>query len=58
MGRRIMTRIRLQYVHEFVDRHGKVRRYFRRPGSKSVSLPGLPGTVEFMNAYSACVGRS
>ena len=53
-----MTRIRLQYVHEFVDRHGKVRRYFRRPGSKSVSLPGLPGTVEFMNAYSACVGRS
>ncbi len=50
-----MTHIRLQYVHEFVDRHGKPRRYFRRPGSKSVALPGLPGSVEFMNAYQAAL---
>jgi hypothetical protein len=25
-----MTRIRLDYVHEFLNRHGRVRRYFRR----------------------------
>ena len=27
-----MTRIRLDYIHQYVDRHGKIRRYFRRPG--------------------------
>ena len=25
-----MTRIKLEYVHEYRDRHGKVRRYVRR----------------------------
>jgi integrase len=34
---------------------GKVRYYFRRPKSRSVKLPGLPGSVEFMNAYQAAV---
>jgi integrase len=48
-----MARIRLSYVHEFLDRHGKVRRYFRRPGFKQVPLPGLPGSAEFMETYSA-----
>jgi integrase len=46
-----MTKIRLSYVHEYRDRHGKLRRYVRRPGSRSVILPGLPGTPEFMQAY-------
>jgi integrase len=46
-----MTRFKLQYVHEFMDRHGKVRRYFRRPGFKQAPLPGLPGSAEFMAAY-------
>lgn len=46
-----MTRLRLDYIHEFHDRHGKVRRYFRRPGSKQIPLPGLPGSEEFMAAY-------
>jgi enterobacteria phage integrase len=50
-----MTRIRLRYVNEFVDRHGKVRYYFRRPGSRSVKLPGLPGSIEFMDAYQAAL---
>src|ERR1700736_6991356 len=50
-----MARIRLHYVNEFVDRHGKVRYYFRRPGSRSVKLPGLPGSIEFMDAYQAAV---
>lgn len=47
-----MTRIKLPYIHEFCDRHGVVRRYFRRPGFKRVPLPGLPGSSEFMQAYS------
>jgi integrase len=48
-----MTRIKLAYVHEFIDRHGHVRRYFRRPGFKLIPLPGLPGSTEFMAAYQA-----
>jgi integrase len=46
-----MAKIRLEYVHEFRDRHGHVRRYLRRPGFKRAALPGLPGSVEFMAAY-------
>ncbi len=46
-----MTRIKLQFVNSFRDRHGRLRHYFRRPGCKSVALPGLPGSVEFMEAY-------
>src|SRR5215469_16243483 len=51
MGWRRMTRIKLDYVHEYRDRHGKLRRYFRRPGFKQIALPGLPGSSEFMAAY-------
>jgi hypothetical protein len=50
-----MTRIRLDYVHEFRDRRGRVRRYFRRPGYKQMPLPGLPGSAEFMEAYQAAL---
>lgn len=50
-----VTSFRLRYVHEFRDRHGKVRRYFRRPGYKTVPLLGLPGSAEFMDAYRAAV---
>jgi enterobacteria phage integrase len=50
-----MTRIKLRYVNEFIDRHGKVRYYFRRPGSRSVPLRGLPGSIEFMDAYQAAL---
>lgn len=28
-----------------------MRHYFRRPGSKAIALPGLPGSAEFMEAY-------
>lgn len=52
-----MTRIRLDYVHEFVDRHGKARRYVRRNG-KRTPLPGLPGSAEFMAAYEAAITDS
>ena len=46
-----MTRIRLDYVHECRDRHGTLRRYFRRPGFKRIALRGAPGSDEFMTAY-------
>lgn len=46
-----MTRIKLKYIHEYRNRHGKVHRYFRRKGSPVVRLPGLPGSPEFMEAY-------
>jgi hypothetical protein len=48
-----MTRIRLKHVHEFIDRHGKRRFYFRPRLGKQVPLPGLPGSDEFMGAYRA-----
>ena len=50
-----MTRIRLQYVNSFRDRHGRLRHYFRRPGCKAVALPGLPGSTEFMVSYQAAL---
>ena len=50
-----MARIKLHYVNEYIDRHGKIRRYVRVPGSRGVKLPGLPGSVEFMAAYQAAI---
>ena len=52
-----MTRIKLAYVHEFIDRHGKPRFYFRR-GGKRVALPGSPFSTEFENAYRALLDGS
>jgi hypothetical protein len=46
-----VSRIKLKYVHEFVDRHGKARFYLRRAGFRRVPLPGIPGSAEFMDAY-------
>jgi integrase len=50
-----MARVRLDFVHTFRDRHGKRRHYFRRRGFKSATLPGLPGSAEFMEAYQAAL---
>lgn len=50
-----MTAIRLQYVHRFRDRHGRMRFYFRRAGHARVALPGLPGSAAFMTAYQAAL---
>jgi integrase len=44
------------YVHGYVDRHGKARWYFRRAGYKSIALPGLPWSTQFMAAYEAALG--
>jgi hypothetical protein len=40
-----------KFVQGFVDRHGRARFYFRRPGFERVPLPGTPWTPEFMAAY-------
>jgi hypothetical protein len=45
-------------VKAYVDRHGKARHYFRKPGYKPVALPGLPGSDEFMAAYSAALANA
>jgi len=51
-----VTRLRLQYIHEYADRHGRLRRYIRKPGCPRIALPGLPGSPEFMDAYQAALG--
>ena len=48
--------IRLKYVHAFRDRAGRMRYYFRRHGKRS-PLPGLPGSGEFMDAYSTLLSN-
>jgi integrase len=53
-----MARIKLKYVNGYANRDRKNRRvryYFRRRGSKAIPLPGLPGSEEFMAAYSAAL---
>jgi hypothetical protein len=42
-------------VQGFVDRHGRPRFYFRRPGFDRVPLPGLPWSPEFMAAYETAL---
>lgn len=46
-----MPRLRLPYVRQYTDRHGKVRTYFKRPTSANYPLPGTPGSREFREAY-------
>src|SRR5438093_5215443 len=50
-----MSRIKLKFVHAFIDRHGKARHYFRRSGFKRIPLPGLPGSAECMEAYQGAL---
>ena len=50
-----VTRLHLKHVHQFRDRHGKLRHYFRRGGSKAIPLPGLVGSEEFMAAHQAAL---
>ena len=50
MGQNLMRRPP-KFVQGFIDRNGKARFYFRRPGFKTVPLPGLPWSPEFMAVY-------
>ena len=47
--------LRLPFIHEYKDHHGRVRRYFRQRGLPRVPLPGSPGSPDFMTAYNAAV---
>jgi integrase len=48
-----MMRKAPRYTHGYIDRHGKPRWYLRRRGYKSVPLPGLPWSPEFMTIYES-----
>jgi integrase len=50
-----MATIRLKHVNSFYDRHGKRRHLVRVPGHKAKTLPGTPGSEEFMAAYHAAL---
>src|SRR5262245_16531136 len=56
MGRSGMTKIRLKYIQYFADEYGE-RHYFRRRGFKTRSLPGGPGSAEFMAAYAEALAE-
>jgi integrase len=51
-----MASIKLKYVNSFYDRHDKLRHVCRVPGRKSFTLPGLPGSAEFNEAYEDAIG--
>src|SRR5664280_2186377 len=55
MGHGRLMRRPPKYVHGFIDRFGNARFYFRRAGYKSVPLPGLPWSPEFMVCYEAAI---
>src|SRR6516225_3943066 len=52
MGRD-MAKLKLKYVNEYIDRTGKLRRYFRKNGKQLGPLPGDVGSEEFISAYAA-----
>src|SRR5579859_2177442 len=52
--RATMANIKLPYVNQYLDKTGKVRRYFRK-GATRVRLQGVPGSAEFMSAYQAAL---
>jgi len=52
MGAQV-AKIKLRYVDEYIDRTGKLRRYFRKGGKRIGPLTGEPGSEEFMAAYAA-----
>lgn len=48
-----MPRKDFPFVQRFLDRHGRLRFYFRKPGFPRVALPGPYGGPEFLAAYQA-----
>lgn len=46
-----MPRAKLKHVQQFIDRRGKLRFYFRKPGFPRVPLPGPYGSPDFLAAY-------
>ncbi|MHC2163088.1 integrase [Bradyrhizobium ottawaense] len=52
-----VAKIKLKYVNEYIDRTGKLRRYFRKNGKQLGPLNGEPGSEEFMTAYAAYLAK-
>ena len=50
-----MATIKLKHVNSFYDRHHKLRHLVRVPGQKAKTLPGAPGSEQFMAAYHAAL---
>lgn len=46
-------KIKLEHVHSFINRHGKQRYYYRRPGRPKIRLPDDPASAAFLEAYHA-----
>ena len=53
-----MTVVKLKYVDRFRDRQGQWRYYFRRGKGSRITLPGRPGTLDFMAAYQSALEAS
>ena len=51
-----MTLLKLPYVKEYRDRHGRVRRYVRRRGQPDIPLPGRPAVKNSCAPLSSRVG--
>jgi integrase len=51
------TKNKLPYAVPIFGRDGKVRWYYRKRGRKDVRLPGLFGSPEFMEAYTAAISN-
>ena len=50
-----MATIKLKHVNSFYDRHHKLRHLVRVPGQRAKTLPGVPGSELFMQAYHAAL---
>ena len=53
-----MTSVRIRFVQAWVDDEGRAHHYFRRAGYPRARLPGLPGSPEFMAAYTKAIGST
>jgi integrase len=53
-----MADITLKYVNSFDDVRGKLRHQFRRKGYPRETLPGLPGSAEFMEKYNELLEKT
>jgi hypothetical protein len=51
----VPRRKRYPWVKHYVDRNGRARLYFRKPGSPRIPLPGPYGSPEFLVAYYAAL---